>query len=191
MFLHQNRNVLLQHQQIVLKLLDQLGFILNVEKSKLAPSQDIQFLGMRLLLLHGMACLPQDCVEQTQILIRSYMTITSLTYSESLSLLGHLNWSSSIIYLGRLRLRPIQQFLKRKGLLSQSSPRREIETKEFQQTLQVWLDPSFLNKGITFQPFPTQETMYSDASNQGWGAHLGSHSCRGLWSQAQQELHIP
>ncbi len=89
LFLHQDRNVLLEQQTIVLQLLKQLGFLLNVEKSMLVPSQDIKFLGMRLLLLHGMACLPQDRVEQTQTLVRSYMSKTSLSYSESASLLGH------------------------------------------------------------------------------------------------------
>ena len=32
--------------------------------------------------------------------------------------------------------------------------------------------------------------LFTDASNEGWGAHLGDYTARGLWSKSEGDLHI-
>ena len=55
---HQDRQVLLRHQSQLLNILNMVGLRLNEAKSELEPAQDIQFVGLRLLLDQGRASLP-------------------------------------------------------------------------------------------------------------------------------------
>ena len=56
---HPDRRVLLRHQAQLLNMLDLVGFILNLKKSELALTQDLQFLGIHLSLDLGKALLPR------------------------------------------------------------------------------------------------------------------------------------
>ena len=57
---HQNPNQLLAHRDLVLNTLVKLGFLPNLIKSDLVPSQDVNFVGARFLLKEGFVTLPQD-----------------------------------------------------------------------------------------------------------------------------------
>ena len=57
---HQNPNKLLAHRDLVLNTLVKLGFLPNLIKSDLVPSQDVNFIGARFLLKEGFVTLPQD-----------------------------------------------------------------------------------------------------------------------------------
>ena len=55
---HPDRQVLIRHQSQLLNILNMVGLRLNEAKSELEPVQDIQFLGLPLLLDQGRASLP-------------------------------------------------------------------------------------------------------------------------------------
>ena len=42
----------------------------------------------------------------------------------------------------------------------------------------------------TFTPVKHALQLFTDASNEGWGAHLGDYMAKGLWSRSESTLHI-
>ena len=53
-----------------------------------------------------------------------------------------------------------------------------------------WLDQARLEVGISLDQVSPQLELWSDASDVGWGAHLGEELASGLWSPSEQELSI-
>ena len=45
-------------------------------------------------------------------------------------------------------------------------------------------------KGVDLHPKDHSIQLFTDASNEGWGAHLEQTSAKGLWSDREKRLHI-
>ena len=45
-------------------------------------------------------------------------------------------------------------------------------------------------KGADLHPKDHSIQLFTDASNEGWGAHLDQRSTKGLWSDQEKSLHI-
>ena len=50
--------------------------------------------------------------------------------------------------------------------------------------------PSNVMKGADLHPKDHGIQLFTDASNEGWGAHLDQNSTKGLWSDQEKRLHI-
>ena len=44
--------------------------------------------------------------------------------------------------------------------------------------------------GQPLHPLQHALQLFTDASNEGWGAHLGDHTTKGVWSDSESQLHI-
>ena len=121
---HPDRQVLLHHQSQLLNILNMVGLRLNEANSELEPVQDIQFLGLPLLLDQGRASLPVSKAREiwhTSCRISSQKT---LSYREVSQFMGSLNRASGLIPLGHLHLRPLQRHFHSLGLTNRfSTPR--------------------------------------------------------------------
>ena len=51
-------------------------------------------------------------------------------------------------------------------------------------------NPSNVMKGADLHPKDHSIQLFTDASNEGWGAHLDQNSTKGLWSDREKRLHI-
>ena len=187
---HHDRQVLLAQQRILLHTLDILGLMLNVEKSHLEPTQDIEFLGVRFLLDEGRVFLPDTKRNSLLDRVTSISLRSTVTYKQATSLLGSLNWMANWIPLGHLHLRPIQQYFKRIGLLKYGSPPKQVDQTLVNKLLHPWKDHNFLSQGVNMRRFRAEYTLYTDASTHGWGAHLGDHQVQGTWNHQECLLHI-
>ena len=49
-----------------------------------------------------------------------------------------------------------------------------------------WQDLSFLTSGIPIRPFQAEFTIFTDASNQGWVAHMGDSKIADVWTYAER-----
>ena len=56
--------------------------------------------------------------------------------------------------------------------------------------LDWWQNPSNVMKGADLHPKDHSIQLFTDASNEGWGAHLDQNSTKGLWSEQEKRLHI-
>ena len=56
--------------------------------------------------------------------------------------------------------------------------------------LDWWLNESNVLRGQPLHPLQHALQMFTDASNEGWGAHFGDSTARGVWSDTESRLHI-
>ena len=56
--------------------------------------------------------------------------------------------------------------------------------------LDWWQNSSNVMKGADLHPKDHSIQLFTDASNEGWGAHLDQNSTKGLWSEREKRLHI-
>ena len=63
-------------------------------------------------------------------------------------------------------------------------------TPEVRSNLEWWLDRARLELVIPLDQVSPQFDLWSDASDVGWGAHLGEEVTSGLWSQEEVELSV-
>ena len=187
---HPDRQVLLRHQALLLDTLDLVGFILNQKKSELDLTQDLQFLGIHLRLDLGRALLPESKAGEIVACARHLSSLKVLNYSQVSHLMGSLNWASGLIPLGRLYLRPLQRHFHSLGLTNRFTPPRKSDPVVLANLLRQWLDPHFLTSGIPIRPFQADYTIFTDTSNQGWGAHMGDFKVLGFWTRIDRKLHI-
>ena len=187
---HPDRQVLLRHQAQLINTLDLVGFILNRKKSELDLTQDLQFLGIRLRLDLGEASLPESKAWEIVARARHLSSLQVLTYSQVSQLMGSLNWASGLIHLGRLYLRPLQRHFHSLGLTDRFTPPLRSDPLVLLSLLWQWQDLRFLTSGIPIRTFQADLTIFTDASTQGWGDHMGDSKISGTWTRTDRKLHI-
>ena len=190
---HPDHQVLLRHQAQLINTLDLVGFILNRKKSVLDLTQDLQFLGICLRLDLGEASLPESKAWEIVACARHLSSLQVLTYSQLMSqLMGSLSRASGLIPLGRLYLRPLQRHFHSLGLTNRFMPLRRSDPLVLANLLRHWQDLRFLTSGIPIRTFQADFTIFTDASMQGWGAHMGDFqiSSSGTWTRTDRKLHI-
>ena len=187
---HPDRQVLLRHQALLLDTLDLVGFILNLKISELDLTQDLQFLGIHLRLDLGKALLPESKAREIVACACHLSSLKVLNYTQVSQLLGSLNLASGLIPLGRLYLRPLQRHFHSLGLTDRFTPPCRSDPLVLANLLRRWLDPRFLTSGIPIRPFQADLTIFTDASSQGWGAHMGDSKISGTWTLTDRKLHI-
>ena len=182
--------------RLTIQVLTCAGYILNVLKSDLTPSQDLVFIGGRFVTLRGMVFLPEDRRDAMIKVVRVFLRVGTLIKARQwLQLLGYMAATISTVALARLRMRPIQWHLKR-GWKSAS---RDLEypimvTLALVPSISWWTDPSNLSTGMPYQQPPHSITVTTDASMEGWGGHTHIQEdllFSGEWSQHERlTLHI-
>ena len=63
-------------------------------------------------------------------------------------------------------------------------------TETISSHLEWWQNPSNVMKGLDLHPKHHSIQLFTDTSNEGWGAHLEQKSTKGLSSEREKRLHI-
>ena len=170
----ESRQVLIDNIQVALSVLNQAGFIVNLKKSSLIPSQDSVFLGARIQSRLNLIALPLEKAQRLQALAQSFRLGKSYPARRWLVLLGVIASVLPMVKMSRLRMRFIQMhFLPRWN--------RSIQGLAFQvpvnhtvfQHLQWWTNLDNLLSGLPLSLPEHQVVLTTDASSLGWGGVLG------------------
>ena len=159
--------------------LQNLGFVINFQKSVLNPSHQIQFLGVEIDSLSMIVSLPiqkehiisqcQDLSNQSDVSLRQMTQLTGRLSSTAIAALP-----APLQYRSLQR----QQILELAEKKSYSAG--VVLSKEVREEIQWWIENLMLSKGRgVISPLP-QLIITSDASLQGWGQ---------LVRDKQQEAH--
>ena len=100
----QIRNRLISHTKYTLQTVQNLGFIPNLKKSDLIPTQQFTFIGMEFLTQQEIVRVPADRVKALVLSIKTILCQTQVSAQTFLSLLGKLIAAADLILLGRLHL---------------------------------------------------------------------------------------
>ena len=176
--------------QAVVDLTQSLGWIINQEKSELKPTQVFSFVGYEYHLDSALVKPTQERWLKLQDLILRLKSKRVLTARCLMSLIGLLASTEKMVPEGRLHMRPFQFHLKEHWRYLQSLDNLLPWTEYIAAHLDWWQNPSNVMKGADLHPKDHSIQLFTDASNEGWGAHLDKNSTKGLWSDREKRLHI-
>ena len=180
----------LQHTQTLVTLCQELGWLVNKEKSELAPKQVFNFVGYQFDLKEGKVRPTEERWQALTDKIRSMMSDPLCPVRKFMSLIGLLTATEKQVHLGRLHMRPIQWHLKNSWRVPESMEKVIPVPKSLHPHLRWWLEESNVLLGQPLHPLKHALQIFTDASNEGWGAHLDDHTARGTWSLPESKLHI-
>ena len=168
----------------VLSLCQELGIVVNLEKSTLTPSQQITYLGIRINSQTFRASATPSRIEKFSSIVEEFVLKGAVC-----EVLGHLASLSRLVPNGQLRMRALQLALSRGW--------------DFwdEEVLGPWDPPSRddlrwcctegrLDEGISLALRSPDQMFWSDASNHGWGATVADHFASGVWLEGEASLSI-
>ena len=107
-----------------------------------------------------------------------------------MSLLGLLTATGTQVHLGRLHRRPIQWHLKNNWRVPESLEKVIPIPRSLHPHLQWWPQEDNVFTGQPLHPIKHARQIFTDASKEGWGAHLNERTARGTWYLPESKLHI-
>jgi len=180
------------HTRWLLELLAMMGFLVNWPKSSIMPTQSIEFLGFRVNSTLMQVSLPANKLASLRHRVAQALAAPPTMPLRALaSIVGSLNATALAVLPSRLRTRAL---LRDKitalhtaggtwtGTVS-LSPEAIEELRWWRDSLERW-------NGRSMIPTEPELAVYTDASDTGWGAVLGTATASGFWSHAQEALHI-
>ena len=158
----------------VVQTLNLAGFLINVAKSSLSPSQDKVFIGARFQTSLDRVSLPVDRASALVTLVQSFHVGLSFPARLWLSLLGKMASTIQVTRNARLFMRPVQMYVL--PILEEVDQDFDVliqVTPEVHHHLQWWSSMDNLLSGLPLSPDPSDVKITTDASSLGWGAVLG------------------
>ena len=171
--------------QAVVDLTQSLGWIINQEKSEL-----FSFVGYEYNLDLALVKPTQERWLKLQDLILYLKSKYVLTARCLMLLIGLLASTEKMVPEGRLHMRPFQFHLKEDWRYPQSLDSLLPWKETISAHLDWWQNPSNVMRGADLHPKDHRIQLFTDPSNEGWGAHLDQNSTKGLWSDWEKRLHI-
>ena len=179
------------HSQFVLNLCMRLGFVLNDEKSELIPSQKFLYLGIQFDSVNWTVIPSPQRLFRLQETLLLIMSLREASARVLASLLGMMESLSLLLPLGRLHKRQFQRFfLIEWGRTGKSWSHHIPLDDQFSLAVAQWQDQSWLTQGVPIAPPQAQEILFTDASQVGWGAHMGDLTASGTWPPCLAQAHI-
>ena len=180
----------LKDSENLVKLVQELGWLINFQKTELVPTQKLDFLGYHFDLQRGLVFPTQKKLDRLKVQTVSIRKSLVLTPRKLMSLIGTLASLEKTVPLGRLHMRPFQWYLKSHWKFPQSLDKRIPVTGNFLNHLKWWKNLQNLMAGAPIHPHIHNTLVFTDASQKGWGAHLNEIVLSGLWSNKEAQLHI-
>lgn len=168
----------MSHKKILLQALTEIGWLLNLEKRQLSPTQHMVYLGAMFNTQNSTVSLPPL---KGEIIIRKILRVIQslhLTVSQFLNFIGMMSSCILLILWAHWHLRYFQFLVQwKKQCLSQSI----LLTSVMHSSLHLWTNSENL-----FRPQHLGSLSWTivtpDTSGQGWGAHCGEVRVQGRWS---------
>ena len=175
-----------QTQQAVSVLTD-LGFLLNLKKSTLTPTQKVTWLGLEWNSLRATVSIPFAYAEEIRAKAANLLQRQVCTRRELEQLTGKIAFAAQVCP----RARHLLHSLAKPQLLG---PLRDIPRRipgSLLRELPQWVSAPFLDPPRSLILPPVKRTVWTDASLFGWGA-ISSHGhiWQGKWSPQEATEHI-
>ena len=180
----------LQHTQTLVALCQELGWLVNKGEVRTGSKTGFQLRRLPVYLKEGKV---RPTPEHWQTLTDKILSILSspvYLVRQFMSLIGLLTATEKQVHLGRLHMRPIQWYLKNNWRVPESLGMVIPVPKLLHPHLRWWLEESNVFPDLPLHPLKHALQIFTDASKEGWGAHLNEHTARGTWSLSESKLHV-
>ena len=178
------------HLATAMHLLTALGFILNLDKSVLTPTQRVIFLGFCLDSRTMLISLPTPRIQSIQRLIRETLAQGQATILKLSQLLGSMVSTHPAVLAAPLHYRHLER-AKITALKHSHNYNTVVTTSDnMRQDLTWWFQELPRHNGRSMQIVQWDMVIESDASTLGWGASLNNTSTGGPWAPQERSHHI-
>ena len=163
---------------------------MSKEKAELDPKQVFNFIGYQFDFREGKV---RPTPEHWQTLKDKILSILSgpvCPVRQFMSLIGLLTATEKQVHRGRLHMTPIQWHLKNNWRVPESLEKVIPVLRSLHPHLRWWLEESNVLSGQPLHPLKHAVQIFTEASKEGWGAHLSARTARGTWSLPESKLHI-
>lgn len=177
--------------QSLTSLCNDLGLLVNQEKSELIPSQQFTYIGGRYDLHTYLVCPKQENLLKIADLGGQFLQATQLPARTWLRLIGLLHSQEKFTSYGRRRLRHIQWCLKLQWQIATHSLSHMVTiSPEARSAIRWWTTESNTTRGTPIRLPPPHIEVQTDASVIGWGGHSGHRTFSGTWTEQEALAHI-
>ena len=188
-----NPEVLRADLAVMQSTLQRLGWLVNLEKSDLIPSQVFSHLGMLFRTLPATVELTAKRRNKLLTAVRQLQTQTLTTPREIAMVIGLCSSAAELVPSGRLAVRPLQWAFQ--DLWRPTSQDWDVIlplSEDLRRALTPWTRELWLSSAVPISPPPPDVSLCTDASLSGWGAHLlpTFETAHGIWSPEESLLHI-
>ena len=175
-------------------LLQNLGFVINWEKSALTPSKTIEFLGIRINSSNMTFAIPEKKTQSILQLCQETLDNPQISLRKLARIVGKLMSTAQAFTPAPIQVRFLQNLLRR-NLSSKSYETKVFLSPEALLELSWWKENMLLHNSVgkPIKILPPEMTITSDAAGGplgGWGAHCQGLSTGGAWSQQEKKRHI-
>jgi hypothetical protein len=182
---HQQHLALIAKDACVQLFLD-MGFMINLKKSILTPTQDMIHLGGRVMTNVGIVRLPEAKAHRIVQAARELLHARHVTARHFMSVTGQMTACLNMIAHCMLYVRPLTMHLMSQYVpgVDSLTTRITLLDPEFRQALSFWTVPANLLVGIPLGHVTDHIVVSTDASLVGWGAHCPRLRRRlsGIWT---------
>lgn len=176
------------HITLVRGTLESVGFVVNVGKSILVPTQQLEFLGFWLDSKEWILSLTTEKIHRIRLRCSTLLRSNTCSIRDLQSILGLLSWCIPAIPYAQANYRALQSvFLEAErqhpdGRAIISLPDGALKD------LRWWIKSLESSKPLgSIEP---DLVLYSDASSWGWGVSYGDSRTGGPWSHSESTRHI-
>ena len=184
-------SLLMSHLNCVLYILRSLGFLVNEKKSILAPSQEIEFLGLVIDSVSLSFSLPTVKVDKVIQLCEKALRAERISLRELASLLGNFSWAIPTVPFAQAHYRILQRFFISESRKFNGNLNKVVSLPPFaKKDIDWWFSNLRSFNGKTMISDEPDVVIFSDASLTGWGACCEEITTRGPWILADKSRHI-
>lgn len=173
-----------------IKLLTELGFIINYEKSRTEPDTNCKYLGFiinsRVMSLE----LTKEKKNKIKTTIENIIKKQTCKYSELLSLIGTLVAACPAVKWGWLFYKELETLKCAEGPIALCDKNRTIKMSNLALKDLRWWNENILSSNNKIRTFQFDKEIFSDASLSGWGAICNGTEAHGFWNVKEKSNHI-
>ena len=179
-----------QNVKATLKLLEELGFFVHLEKSVTVPQQTLEHLGFRFNSIEMTVSITEQKQEKLNNKIQKILRNKQPTIREVASVIGSMVSYLPGVMFGQLHYRSLEK--EKIVALKESSGNFEgtMIVSEIAKKDAIWWRENALREPAKVDIPAPQYTLCTDASLEGWGATLLDNKCGGRWDLKERKLHI-
>jgi len=191
LLLGQSLEDILTARDSMVHLLENLGFMINLEKSILTPCKRLEFLGVIVDSNSMSLCLPEGKAQSLTALCQKSMSRKSLSTQELASLVGRLVATMPAVSHTMIQIRYLQRCLRSSLQVNRSYQTVVTLSDEAILELKWWSVNLSLLQGKPLTSLPPDMIIQSDAAKTGgWGAHCQGWKTGGQWTKSEDQMHI-
>ena len=165
-----SHQICLQHTRTLTSLCQELGWLVNRDKSELEPKQVFDFVGYQFDLREGKVRPSLEYWQTLQTKIRDLLTGPVCAVWKLMSLIGLPTATEKQVHLDRLHMRPIQWHLKNNWRIPEYLDKQLPVPKSLHPHLKWWLEEDNVLQGQPLHPLKHALQIFTDTSKEGGGA---------------------